>query len=611
MAISLLSIPARTAASSTGYPADINIVIQKINELAAAMAVSPLSIAAAVGAGNPAADMNQVVAKVNELVNGVNSASTVNQPPTASIGGSSSATVGTQASYQATAADVDGQVAKVELCLMADSTTLTAYTVLDTDLVAPFALNWTPTSAGNFNLRVRATDDKGEIGFSSVLAVAVANSSTGTTPPTSATRRLLLLVGDSIIAGSTGVYANGTVDPGPGVTDQLATRLGFANVADLDVLNWGFAGKSYQWLIDNKQSTILASIDTSKYYRVDILLACGANDFTNQFASSGYSKTVTGVFAAARSLAQTLRSKAPSLTKIAVASVMNRQDSNATSTFDTDRTAYNNKLLTSDNDFADVVIPATEQDLIYLTNSPADTSVFPDKVHPSGAKGAPAQAEVYAKYLGNMMGLPALSNPAYRAHLGYTAPTTVAQKTPDDFAWQYSQLTAFGSAEILDNGTVRQTAADGNFASGANTNTKFRAVKDQGFIGQYRITCPLRKVHLPGITAFEDTPRAAGQADGSIRTYPQPSDDIFLWQNRSDGRKTWFTGKGVAANDQHLFTIYTDRYEWLLSTGASFSIPRDGSDTKEYYGSAFFGNSDTGDTMIIEQRGPNPVAWNA
>jgi hypothetical protein len=70
MAISKLTIPTRTAASSTGYAGDMNLVIAKINELATSMAISPLTIAAAVGAGNPAADMNQVVAKINELIGG-------------------------------------------------------------------------------------------------------------------------------------------------------------------------------------------------------------------------------------------------------------------------------------------------------------------------------------------------------------------------------------------------------------------------------------------------------------------------------------------------------------------------------------------------------------
>jgi hypothetical protein len=99
-----------------------------------------------------------------------------NQAPSVTINGTGTGTVGTQQSFQAIASDSDGQVVKVELCLMANATTLTGYTVLDTDLVSPFVLNWTPSSAGNFNLRMRATDDKGATSFSSVLPVQVATA---------------------------------------------------------------------------------------------------------------------------------------------------------------------------------------------------------------------------------------------------------------------------------------------------------------------------------------------------------------------------------------------------------------------------------------------------
>ena len=79
-----------------------------------------------------------------------------NQAPSVTINGTATGTVGTQQSFQAIASDSDGQVTRVQLCLMANATTLTGYTVLDTDLVSPFVLNWTPSSAGNFNLRMRA-----------------------------------------------------------------------------------------------------------------------------------------------------------------------------------------------------------------------------------------------------------------------------------------------------------------------------------------------------------------------------------------------------------------------------------------------------------------------
>ena len=89
-----------------------------------------------------------------------------NQAPSVTINGDATGTVGVPQSFQCIASDSDGQVRQVQLCRMANATTLSTYTVLDMDAASPFVLNWTPASAGNFNLRMRATDDKGASSFS-------------------------------------------------------------------------------------------------------------------------------------------------------------------------------------------------------------------------------------------------------------------------------------------------------------------------------------------------------------------------------------------------------------------------------------------------------------
>lgn len=96
-----------------------------------------------------------------------------NQPPSVTINGSSSATVGTSQNYQSVASDSDGVVALVELLLMADISTLTSYSVIGSDDSSPYVVGWTPASTGTAYLRMRATDDKGAQSFSSVLSVAV------------------------------------------------------------------------------------------------------------------------------------------------------------------------------------------------------------------------------------------------------------------------------------------------------------------------------------------------------------------------------------------------------------------------------------------------------
>jgi hypothetical protein len=145
-----------------------------------------------------------------------------NQAPSVTINGTATGTVGTQQSFQAIASDSDGQVVKVELCLMANASTLTGYTVLDTDLVSPFVLNWTPSSAGNFNLRMRATDDKGATSFSSVLAVQVA-----TAPVTGGT--------DQLIAFADSDFANSVRYPDANTLSPFATAMLSTNSPYLDL----------------------------------------------------------------------------------------------------------------------------------------------------------------------------------------------------------------------------------------------------------------------------------------------------------------------------------------------------------------------------------------
>jgi hypothetical protein len=113
---------------------------------------------------------------------------TPNQKPTATLSGATTGTVGSSQPFQSTATDTDGQVTMVELCLMANATTLTDFTVQKLDVFAPYEFAWTPTSAGNFILRARATDDQGATGFSAPLTIVVSNPAGP--PPAGQTIRL-------------------------------------------------------------------------------------------------------------------------------------------------------------------------------------------------------------------------------------------------------------------------------------------------------------------------------------------------------------------------------------------------------------------------------------
>lgn len=68
MSIQQLSTPTLVGGTTTGYPAYINTLKNKINEIALSMAISTLTLSATLGAGSPAADFNAMVAKVNEII---------------------------------------------------------------------------------------------------------------------------------------------------------------------------------------------------------------------------------------------------------------------------------------------------------------------------------------------------------------------------------------------------------------------------------------------------------------------------------------------------------------------------------------------------------------
>jgi subtilisin family serine protease len=91
-----------------------------------------------------------------------------NQPPTAAItaptsGGSTSA--GVAVHVAAVANDADGSVAKVEF--------FDGLHLIGSDTTAPFAVAWTPTTAGLHSLTAKATDNAGATGQSAVVAVNV------------------------------------------------------------------------------------------------------------------------------------------------------------------------------------------------------------------------------------------------------------------------------------------------------------------------------------------------------------------------------------------------------------------------------------------------------
>ncbi|MCM5678642.1 PQQ-dependent sugar dehydrogenase [Schlegelella sp. S2-27] len=102
-----------------------------------------------------------------------------NQAPSVSLSAPATGTVGMPVSLAATAGDSDGSVASVAF--------LESSNVLGTDSSAPYSLNWTPTAAGSYTLRARATDDDGATTTSASVAIEIAPAGSNDTQAPSVT----------------------------------------------------------------------------------------------------------------------------------------------------------------------------------------------------------------------------------------------------------------------------------------------------------------------------------------------------------------------------------------------------------------------------------------
>ncbi|WP_167856796.1 Ig-like domain-containing protein [Hymenobacter aquaticus] len=95
-----------------------------------------------------------------------------NVAPTVSLTAPTTGTVGTALTLNATAADADGSVAKVEF--------FSGATKLGEDTSAPYSLSFTPTAAATLSLTARATDNAGATTTSSAQSVTVAGATAST-----------------------------------------------------------------------------------------------------------------------------------------------------------------------------------------------------------------------------------------------------------------------------------------------------------------------------------------------------------------------------------------------------------------------------------------------
>ena len=128
---------------------------------------------------------------------------TVNQPPTVSITSPTNNTtipVGQQIAVTASASDPGGAIASVEFKV--------GTTSIGSKNTAPYSVNWTPTSAGTFQLTAIATDDKAVTTTSSAVAVNV--PSPPTVSLTSPSNNSNVVVGQPVTLTASATASTGT-----------------------------------------------------------------------------------------------------------------------------------------------------------------------------------------------------------------------------------------------------------------------------------------------------------------------------------------------------------------------------------------------------------------
>lgn len=125
-----------------------------------------------------------------------------NKSPTAALSAPATGTVGTAMTLASTATDSDGTVTQVQFF---DGTTL-----VGADNTSPFSIAWTPMTAGNHGLTVRATDNMGAATTSQVVPVNI-SAPVNKVPTANLVAPTVATVGKAVALSATAVDTDGTV----------------------------------------------------------------------------------------------------------------------------------------------------------------------------------------------------------------------------------------------------------------------------------------------------------------------------------------------------------------------------------------------------------------
>ncbi|HEX9510226.1 MAG TPA: Ig-like domain-containing protein [Puia sp.] len=179
-----------------------------------------------------------------------------NTPPTVSItspAANASFTAPASITLQATAADADGTVAKVEF--FNGSASLGAVTT------APYTLTWSNVAAGTYNLTAKATDNGGATTTSAAISIQVTSSSSGGNcagVPTYQPYPAVYNIGDKVVYNGK-LYqstSNGLYNVTPGTADWWWTPLGACTAGAVNAASTS-SGSALQPTVANQQKGLI------------------------------------------------------------------------------------------------------------------------------------------------------------------------------------------------------------------------------------------------------------------------------------------------------------------------------------------------------------------
>jgi hypothetical protein len=186
----------------------------------------------------------------------------------------SSANLGTDINLAATATDADGTVSKVEF--------FNGTTLLGTDITSPYTFSWTPTSAGNYSITAKATDNIGNTTTSSSVTISINAPRVPYNNVAHAIPGIIPM--EEFDFGGNGV---GYLDNTPG--SEVTPVVNFRTDEDVDIETCSDAGGGYNigYATKGEWLEYTVNVQSSGNYDLNLRVACNGDGRTVSLAMDG------------------------------------------------------------------------------------------------------------------------------------------------------------------------------------------------------------------------------------------------------------------------------------------------------------------------------------